>query len=280
MQKNFNRGHREGDRYNQRRSFSPRRQESKEKSENMIFGMHAVIEAIEAGTTIDKIFMKNDLTGDLAKELQAKASEMGLFIQRVPVEKLNRLTRKAHQGVVAFISPVPYYKVEQILPLLFEEGKTPFFLILDGITDTRNFGALARTADCSGVDAIVIPERGSATVTPEAVKTSAGSLFHIPVCRQRNLTECVRYLKMSGVKVVGASEKAAENYTEIDYSCPVAVVMGAEDVGISDSVLTLCDELASIPMLGNVESLNVSVAGGVMMYEVVRQRIAGGFSNS
>lgn len=245
----------------------------------MIFGLRAVMEAIDAGTTIDKIFVKNDLTGDLYKELMKKVEGYGLVVQKVPVEKLNRLTRKNHQGVVAFISPVPYYKIDQILPTLYEEGNVAFFLLLDGITDTRNFGALARTADCAGVDAVVIPERGSASVTSEAVKTSAGALFYVPVCRERNLEECVRTLRESGVKVVGASEKASKDYTQVDYTVPVAIVMGAEDTGISDSVLRLCDDLVSIPMLGNVGSLNVSVAGGVMMYEVVRQRLADGFSN-
>lgn len=250
------------------------------KEDNMIFGMRAVLEAIDAGTVIDKIFLKNDLGGDLSKELMQKIAGRGMVVQRVPLEKLNRLTRKNHQGVVAFISPVPYYRVEQILPALYERGNVPFFLILDGITDTRNFGALARTADCAGVDAVIIPERGSVSVTPEAVKTSAGSLFHIPVCRERSLRECVRLLKESGVKVVGASEKASEDYTRTDYTVPVAIVMGAEDVGISEDVLRECDVFVSIPMLGSVGSLNVSVAGGVMMYEVVRQRLAAGLSNS
>lgn len=249
------------------------------KEDNMIFGMHSVLEAIEAGTTIDRILLKNDLTGELAKELQAKASELGLYVQRVPVEKLNRLTRKNHQGVVAFISPVPYFRIDQILPSLFDEGMVPFFLILDGITDTRNFGALARTADCAGVDAIIIPEKGSASVTSEAIKTSSGALFHIPVCKERSLEQCVKYLRESGVKVVCATEKTDKNYTEIDYDMPVAIIMGSEDVGISEKLIKDSDELAAVPMLGNVSSLNVSVAGGVMMYEVVRQRLAAGYRN-
>lgn len=240
--------------------------------ENMIFGVRAVIEAIEAGTTIDKIFLKNDTTGDLTRELTTLARERGVPVQRVPLEKLNRLTRKNHQGVVAFVSPVPYYDVEEIVTRLYEEGSTPTIIILDGITDTRNFGAIARTADCSGASAIVIPDHGSVSVTPEAIKTSAGALFHLPVCRCRNLVDTIRILKASGVKVVGASEKAAYDYTGADFKVPVAIVMGAEDVGISPQVLRECDELVSIPMLGNISSLNVSVAAGIMMYEVVRQR--------
>lgn len=238
----------------------------------MVFGVRAVIEAIEAGNTIDKIFIKNDTTGDLTRELTALARERNIPMQRVPIEKLNRLTRKNHQGVVAFVSPVAYHDVEEVVTRLYEEGKIPTIIVLDGITDTRNFGAIARTADCSGADAIVIPERGSVSVTPEAIKTSAGALFHIPVCRCRNMVDTVRILKACGIKVVGASEKAKYDYTRADYKTPVAIVMGAEDTGISPQVLRECDELVSIPMAGNISSLNVSVAAGVMMYEVVRQR--------
>lgn len=241
-------------------------------ADNMIFGVRAVIEAIEAGKTIDKIFLKNDTTGELTRELTALARERAIPLQRVPLEKLNRLTRKNHQGVVAFISPVQYYDVEEMITRLYEEGKTPAIMILDGITDTRNFGAIARTADCAGFDAIIIPERGSVSVTPEAVKTSAGALFHIPVCRCRNLLDTVRVLQASGIKVVGASEKASYDYTGTDMKVPVAIVMGAEDTGISQQVLRACDELVAIPMEGHISSLNVSVAAGVMMYEVVRQR--------
>lgn len=239
---------------------------------NMIFGVRAVIEAIEAGKTIDKIFIKNDTTGDLSRELTVLAKERSIPMQRVPLEKLNRLTRKNHQGVVAFVSPVPYYDVEEVVTRLYEEGRTPLIIVLDGITDTRNFGAIARTADCAGAQAIVIPERGSVSVTPEAIKTSAGALFHIPVCRCRNLLDTVRILKASGIKVVGASEKAAYDYTNADFNVPLAIIMGAEDVGIAPQVIRECDELVSIPMFGNISSLNVSVAAGIMMYEAVRQR--------
>lgn len=238
----------------------------------MIFGVRAVIEAVEVGTSVDKIFMKSDTTGPLARELAALARERAIPLQRVPVEKLNRLTRKNHQGVVAFVSPVPYQDLEEVVTRVYEAGGAPKVVVLDGVTDTRNFGAIARTADCAGFDAVVIPERGSVSVTPEAIKTSAGALFHLPVCRCRNLVDTVRLLKASGVKVVGASEKASHDYTQCDLRGPVTVVMGAEDVGISPQVLRECDELASIPMLGNISSLNVSVAAGVMMYEVVRQR--------
>ena len=231
-----------------------------EKNE-MIFGIRAVIEAVEAGKEIDKILIKKDLQGDLAKELFDLIKGRGFFVQRVPIERLNRITRKNHQGVIAFISAVSYQRLGDIIPSLFEEGKVPFIVLLDGITDVRNFGAIARTCECTGVDAIVLPERGSVSVNADAVKTSAGALLHIPVC--------------SGIKVVAASEKAVTNYTRVDYTVPVAVVMGAEDTGVDADNLRLCDEMVAIPQVGNIGSLNVSVAAGVMMYEVVRQRFSG-----
>jgi len=238
-----------------------------------IFGLRAVIEAIESGKSIDKVLIRKDLSGDLAKELLAKIKEYGIVLQKVPMEKLNRITMKNHQGAIALLSPIEYNRLDNIIPQLYEEGRVGLVLVLDGITDTRNFGAIGRTADCAGVDAIVIPERNSVSVTPDAVKTSAGGLFYVPVCRERSTAEAVRFLKDNGYHVVGASEKGARNYTEADFSVPVAIVMGAEDTGLSDEVLRLCDELLAIPMLGNIGSLNVSVAAGVMLYEAVRQRL-------
>lgn len=237
-----------------------------------IFGIRAVIEAIESGKSIDKVLVRRDLGGDLARELAGVLRQYGILSQRVPADRLNRITMKNHQGVIALVSPVTYHRLDNLLPSLYEEGRNPFIIALDGLTDTRNFGAIGRTADCSGVDGIVIPERNSVSVTPDAVKTSAGGLFYVPVCRERDIVSSVRLLRDSGVKVVGATEKSAVNYTDIDYTGPVAVVMGSEDTGISDDVLRLCDELAAIPILGNIGSLNVSVAAGVLMYEVVRQR--------
>lgn len=237
-----------------------------------IFGIRAVIEAIESGKSIDKVLVRRDLGGDLARELAGVLRQYGILSQRVPADRLNRITMKNHQGVIALVSPVTYHRLDNLLPSLYEEGRNPFIIALDGLTDTRNFGAIGRTADCSGVDGIVIPERNSVSVTPDAVKTSAGGLFYVPVCRERDIATAVRLLRDSGVKVVGATEKGAVNYTDIDYTGPVAVVMGSEDTGISGDVLRLCDELAAIPMLGNIGSLNVSVAAGVLMYEVVRQR--------
>jgi len=238
----------------------------------MIFGLRPVIEAIEAGKELDKILIKKDLNSDLAKELFSAMKGSQIPLQKVPVEKLNRLTMKNHQGVVAFLSSVTYQHIEDIIPIIYEEGRTPFIVVLDGITDVRNFGAIARTCECAGVDAIVVPVRGGAAINADAVKTSAGALHTIPVCRENSLTDAIRFLRASGLTVFAASEKATENYTEADYTVPTAIVMGAEDVGISPQILRLCDNMVSIPILGNIQSLNVSVATGILTYEVIRQR--------
>lgn len=244
-----------------------------------IFGLRAIMEAIDSGKTIDKVLLRRDLGGELAKELLDKIKEYGIVSQRVPVEKLNRITMKNHQGAIAILSPVGYHNLDNLLPQLYEEGRTPMILVLDGITDARNFGAIARSSECAAVDAIVIPERGSASVTSDAVKASAGALFYVPVCRERDIHSAVKKLKDSGYFVVGASEKGIDSYTKVDYTVPVAIVMGAEDTGISQDVLRQCDTLASIPILGNIGSLNVSVAAGVILYEAVRQRLESGFVN-
>lgn len=245
-----------------------------------IFGIRAILEAIEAGKSIDKVLIRRDLGGELAKELLEKVKEYDIVTQRVPMEKLNRITMKNHQGAIAILSPVGYSRLDTIIPALYEEGQTPLAVVLDGVTDARNFGAIARTADCAGVDFIVIPERNSASVTSDAVKASAGALFYVPVCRERDTLTAVRKLKENGYLIVGASEKGAESYVKADYTVPVAIVMGAEDTGISPEVLKACDCLATIPILGNIGSLNVSVAAGVILYEAVRQRLDSGFKNN
>ena len=239
-----------------------------------IFGIRAVIEAIDAGKQIDKIFIKKDLQGELVGELFDLIKSHHIVTQRVPIERINKITRKNHQGVVAILSAVTYYSLDNIIPQLYEDGLLPFIVVLDGITDVRKFGAIARTCECVGANAIVIPERGSVSVNADAVKTSAGALHHIPVCRERNVVNAVKILKDNGYQIVAASEKAEINYTQADYTTPIALVMGAEDVGVSPEVIKLCDTFVSIPMFGNISSLNVSVAAGVMMYEVVRQRLA------
>lgn len=238
-----------------------------------IYGLRAIIEAIDAGKEVDKIFIKKDLSGDLASELFDRVKQMRIPVQRVPIERLNRITRKNHQGAIAMLSAVTYHRLDHLVPQLYEEGLLPFIVVLDGITDVRNFGAIARTCECAGVDAIVIPEHGSVSVGGDAVKTSAGALHHIPVCRERSVRGAVKFLRDNGYKVVAASEKADINYTQAEYTGPVAIVMGAEDIGIDPEVIKQCDTFVSIPMFGKIGSLNVSVAAGVMMYEVVRQRL-------
>lgn len=239
-----------------------------------IFGLRAIIEAIQAGKEIDKIFLKKDLSGPLATELIELARENRIVMQRVPIEKLNRITRKNHQGAIAMMSAISYHSLGNLVPQLFEEGIMPFVVVLDGITDVRNFGAIARTCECAGVNAIIIPSHGSVSVGGDAVKTSAGALLHLPVCRELSTLSAVRFLKDSGFNVVAVSEKAEISYTSGDYTTPTALVLGAEDTGISPEVIRQCNTFVSIPMFGNIESLNVSVAAGVLIYEVVRQRLA------
>ena len=246
-----------------------------EKNE-MIFGARAVIEAIQAGKEIDKVLINKDIQSDLSKELLAALKDTFIPVQRVPVERINKVTRKNHQGVIAFMAAVDYYHVDDIVPALYDEGINPLVVVLDGVTDVRNFGAIARTGECAGVNCIVIPERNSVSVNADAVKTSAGALNYLPVCRERNLVKAVQYLRDSGFKVMGASEKTDLNYTKADFTGPVAIVLGAEDTGISTDVLKLCDTLVAIPEFGQINSLNVSVAGGIMIYEVVRQRLNDG----
>lgn len=238
-----------------------------------IFGLRAVIEAIREGKQIDKLFIKKDLSGELASELFSLMREHHIVGQRVPVERLNRITRRNHQGVVAMLAAVEYHNLGQLVSTLYDEGVLPFVVVLDSITDVRNFGAIARTAECCAANALVVPERGSVSVGGDAVKTSAGALLTLPVCRERSLVSAVKYLKESGFRVVAVTEKADFNYTLADYTGPTALVMGAEDTGISPAVMELCDTRVSIPMFGHIGSLNVSVAAGVLMYEVVRQRL-------
>jgi len=242
------------------------------KEKNMIFGLRAVIEAIDAGKDIDKIFIRRELGGDLAKELYEKIRSLEIPVQRVPLEKLNRLTLKNHQGVVAFLSSITYHDITNIIPTLYEENKTPFIVVLDGVTDVRNFGAIARTCECAGVDAILVPARRAAAANADAVKTSAGALHTLPVCRAENLENAVKFLKDSGLKIVCVSEKADKNFTKENYNTPLALVLGAEDIGISPEILRYADTKVSIPILGKIQSLNVSVAAGIVIYQAVESR--------
>ena len=238
-----------------------------------IYGIHAVLEAFEAGKDIDKILLSKTLNDETAREISDRARQLGVPVQRVPVQKIDRITRRNHQGVLAMLAAVTYYRVEDLVPQLFDEGVNPFVVVLDGVTDVRNFGAVARTCECAGVNAIVIPDRESVSVNADAVKTSAGALNYLPVCRERNLVNTVKLLRDSGFKIVGTSDKQHLPYTKADYTGPVAIILGSEDKGISPEIMKLCDTQVLIPEFGNINSLNVSVAGGIMIYEVVRQRL-------
>lgn len=238
-----------------------------------IFGLRAIIEAIDADKEIDKVYIKKDLSGPLASQLIDTIRANGIVMQRVPAQRLDRITRKNHQGAIAMMAAVTYHQLQHVVPELYEAGVLPFIVVLDGITDVRNFGAIARTCECAGVDAIVIPQHGSVSVGADAIKTSAGALHRIPVCRETSTISAVKYLKDSGYSIVAVSEKADINYTTADFTTPTALVLGAEDIGISPEVLRLCDTFVSIPMFGHIESLNVSVAAGILIYEVVRQRL-------
>lgn len=240
----------------------------------MIFGVRAVIEAIEAGKEIDKILIKKGLQSELSKELFSALKGLNIYVQYVPVEKLNRITRKNHQGVIAFISAVTYYQLDQVVPALYEEGKMPFLVMLDGVTDVRNFGAIARTCECAGVDALIIPSRGSVSVNADAVKTSAGALLSLPVCKENNIRQALQYLKQCGFRIIAATEKGKIDYTTTNYKEPVCLIMGAEDTGVPTDHLVLCDDWVRIPMKGKIASLNVSVAAGILIYEAYRQRSA------
>lgn len=240
---------------------------------DFIFGIYPIIEAIDAGKTIDKVFIQNGLLGDNIKKLKIKLSQAGIYIKYVPIEKLNRLTKKNHQGACAFLSPVQFFSIEDVIPQLFEEGKMPFVLILDHLTDVRNFGAICRTAEITGVDVIVIPEEGSSPINSDSVKTSAGAIFNLKICKEKNLLKVLDYLKLSGIKVVCATEKTDKLIYEENLIPPIAIIVGNEERGISKELLKNADANLKLPILGKIESLNVSVACGVFLYEVVRQNL-------
>lgn len=241
----------------------------------MVFGIRAVMEAIDSGKEIESLFVQRGLASALMQELKQLVKQHDITYQQVPVEKLNRITRKNHQGVIAVISPITYQRVEDVVPMIYEAGEVPLILVLDQITDVRNFGAIARTAACAGVHAIVVPKKGSAEINPDAIKTSAGALYKITVCRQDNLAKTAKFLQESGIQIVALTEKTEQDIYVPDYTVPTAIALGSEEYGVSDELIRLADHLAKIPMLGDIASLNVSVAAGVGVYEAVRQRHQG-----
>lgn len=239
---------------------------------NIIFGLRPVIEAIDAGRQIDKVMIQNGLQGQLVVELKMRIKEHQIPFQFVPVEKLDHLTHANHQGVAATMAPISYQSFALLAEKLIEEGRAPFFVMLDHVTDVRNMGAIARTMECVGADALIVPAHGSAQISGDAIKTSAGALMRLPVCREENLKTVLNLSRQLGIQVVAASEKAATSYLSVDFTQPTLLVLGAEDKGVSPEVLKLCDIRAQLPIVGRTESLNVSVAAGVFMYEILRQR--------
>lgn len=241
--------------------------------EHQIFGIRAIIEAINAKKEIDKVFIQKEAQGDLMQELMKTMKRNNINFSYVPVEKLNKLTHNNHQGAVATIAPISFYTLENLVETLLEKEKKPLLLILDQLSDARNFGAIIRTAECTGVDGIIIQKQGSAPVNGDTVKTSAGAVFNVPICKVDHIKDAVFYLQGSGIKTIAATEKTDNNIYDINLNEPIAIIMGSEDRGVNPSVLKIVDEKAKLPMFGTIESLNVSVACGAFLYETLRQRM-------
>lgn len=243
------------------------------KNETTIFGIRAIIEAIKSGKTIDKVFLQKGSRGELFQELEHLVRTEGINSSYVPIEKLNRLSRGNHQGAVAQISPIEFHNIDDLVLNVIESGTTPLFLLLDQLSDVRNFGAIVRTAECTGVSGIIIQKKGGAPINGDTIKTSAGAIFKIPICKVDHIKDAVYHLQSSGIKVIAATEKADDTIYNLSLNDPCAIIMGSEGRGINPSVLKAVDELAKLPILGDIESLNVSVACGAFLYEAVRQRI-------
>lgn len=245
----------------------------KRSERRMIYGIRPIMEAIKNGQDLDKVMLQKGARGELMHELTLLLKTEGIPVQYVPVETMDRLLPQAnHQGVTAYISSISYTSLEQVLPMVYDLGKAPLILLFDRVTDVRNFGAMARSAECAGVDAIVIPTHNTAAINEDAIKASAGALLSVPICREENLKTAINFLRASGLKVVAVTEKGSTNYTNVSYIEPTAFILGSEEDGVSPEYIKLCDEKVSIPMFGNIESLNVSVANGILLYEAVRQR--------
>jgi 23S rRNA (guanosine2251-2'-O)-methyltransferase len=243
-----------------------------QKEKDCIFGLRPVIEAIKAGKQIDRLLIRQGLQGATYHELMTLVREHNIVCQIVPVERIELVTRKNHQGVLAWLSVIEYQYIANLLPMIYEKGEDPFIIALDGVSDVRNFGAVVRTAECLGAHAIIIPEKGSARITADAVKTSAGALHSFPVCREKSIVRSVEYLKESGLKVLSATEKTGLPASEASLTGPVVLILGSEDKGISRELISLSDQQVRIPMTGTIESLNVSVSAGILIYEIMRQR--------
>jgi 23S rRNA (guanosine2251-2'-O)-methyltransferase len=244
-----------------------------QKESDYIFGLRPVIEAVKAGKQIDRLLIQQGLRGPLYHEMMIEVKKNNIPYQIVPVERIELVTRKNHQGVLAWLSLIEFQSISNILPMIFENGEDPLIIGLDKVTDVRNFGAIVRSAYCLGAHAAVIPEKGSARITSDAIKTSAGALYTFPVCREKSIIRSVEYLRDSGLKVITADEKSGSEVSKIDLRGPSILIMGSEDKGISQELLDLSCCRVKIPMTGKINSLNVSVAAGIILYEIVRQRL-------
>ncbi len=240
--------------------------------EHVIFGIRAIIEAISAGKEVDKVFIQKEISGELMKDLMKVMKRNSINFSYVPVEKLNRLTPSNHQGAVASISPIGFMDLEQLIEATLESNKKPLFLILDQLSDARNFGAIIRTAECTGVNGIIVQKSGSAPVNGDTVKTSAGAVFNVPICKVEHIKDAIYLLQANGIKTVAATEKCDQTIYDLQLNEPLAIIMGSEERGVNPSVLKIVDEKAKLPMFGTIGSLNVSVACGAFLYEIVRQR--------
>ncbi len=240
-----------------------------------IFGIRSIIEAIESGSTINKVYLQKGLRGNLFFDLDRLIKEKKIATSFVPVEKLDRLSKnKNHQGAVAQISPIEFYDLETLIEQTLEENKVPFFLVLDQLSDVRNFGAIIRTAECTGVNGIIIQKDGSAPVNAETIKTSAGAAFKVPICRVAHVKDALFLLQASEIKTVAATEKTEDLIFDVNFNQPIAIVMGSEHRGVNPSILKMTDYKVKLPILGEIASLNVSVACGAFLYEVIRQRMS------
>ena len=237
-----------------------------------IYGIRAVIEAINSSKDIDKVFIQTGLKGKLIGQLESLIRKNKINFSYVPTQKLDRLSKKNHQGVIARIAPIKFYTIESFSEVI-EKSKNPFILILDQINDVRNFGAIIRTAEISGVDGIIIQNSSSAPVNSDTIKTSAGAIFNIPICKVNHIKDAIYHLQSMNISIISASEKSEKNIYDVDLKGPLAIIMGSEQKGINKSVINLSNESVKLPMYGKIESLNVSVACGIFLYEVVRQRI-------
>ena len=237
------------------------------------YGIHPVLEALKSDQEIEKIFIQKGVRTDTTKEISQLAKERNVPIAVVPVEKLNRLSKGNHQGAVAQISPVAFYDIDDLVTSVLESDKKPLFLLLDQLSDVRNFGAIIRTAECTGVHGIIIPKKGGAPVNGVAIKTSAGAAFNIPIAKVDHIKDAIYYLQGSGIQVIASTEKTDQTVYDLDFNQPIAVVMGREDSGVSSGVLKIVDQQAKLPLQGSIASLNVSVACGAFLYEIVRQRL-------